>query len=176
MSDNGSRSIDEFTGNQPTAIAPVGSQGLVTEESLERRLAYGVAFGLPVGVDDTGALDGPFVQEVRGNWATVSLTGTRGTVTFTHNLGIPPTTVTGAGGTANLPNCRMIEFLLEFGDRTGAVAAPAAPVGAFNVAFLKMVNGTVTEDAITFEYSVTGFTPDATHPLTVTGFFVAAAA
>ena len=150
-----------------------GLGSLVTWSALELRLAWGISFGIPIDIDSLGNQTTQHVSEVRGSWVTVSLTNFSGNVTLTHNLNIPVSTVTGGGGTANLPNCRWFTFGMEYGDRTGATAAPAAP-GGFTVNFMKMVNGTVTPDAITLAYSVTGFVPDATHPLSVTFFVVAA--
>jgi hypothetical protein len=142
----------------------------VTLNDLLTLLTWQIGFGAPIDLDPTGAQAGQHISQIRGSWVTVSLTAATGTVTLTHNLNIPPTSVTGGGGTANLPNIRAIPMWKVYGDRTGATAAPAAP-GGFEVDFLQMVNGTVTADAIDLLYSVNGFTPDATHPLQVT-FFV----
>lgn len=168
MADNngstGTRTLAEFN----------DTSGYLSLYDLELRLNWGIGFGIPIDIDNNGAAAGQHVAEIRGSWVTVSITGTTGTVVLNHNLNIPPTSVTGAGGTANLPNCRWFLVGLEFGDRTGATAPPAAPA-AHTVSFLKMSNGTVTADAITLQYAVAGFAPDATHPLTVTFFVVAAA-
>lgn len=136
-------------------------------------LTAGLSFGVPIDMRNDGTVGGQTVRHMKGSWVSLTLTATTGSVTCTHNLDIPTTSVTGAGGTANLPNVRWLLFGLEYGDRTGTNAAPAAP-GAFTVNFLKMVNATVTRDAIDLRYAVSGFVPSATAPLSVTLYFVPA--
>ena len=145
-----------------------------TVEEFLRRLTAQVSFGVPIDVNNAGTEVGQHVSEMRGSWVEISIISATGTVTCTHNLNIPISTVTGAGSTANRLNVRWLKFGYEFGSRTGAVAQPAAPAGAFTIEFLHMLSSAVTADAITLNYSVVGFTPTATTPLFVSLFFIPA--
>lgn len=142
-------------------------------EELYRRLTAQISFGVPINVDSLGNEVGQKVSEVRGSWVELTLTAASGTTTVTHNLNIPITTVTGAGSTANRLNVRWFEVGMEFGDRTGANAQPAAP-GGFTVQFMHMGSSAVTPDAVTLQYAVSGFLPSATAPLYVSLFVIPA--
>lgn len=141
-------------------------------EELQRALTAQLSFGTPIEVQGTTET-GQRVGNMRGSWVEATITAPTGTLTCTHNLGIPVTQVTGAGDTANRLNVRWFIVGAEFGDRTGTNAAPAAP-GGFSVNLLKMSDGTVTSNAVDLLYSVNGFIPSATQPLYLSLFFIPA--
>ena len=143
-------------------------------EELRRELTAYLYFGTPIDVDQAGTEIGQRTGNVRGAWVELSLTAATGTVTVTHNLGIPITTVVGATSTANRLNVRWFVVGLEFGSRTGAVAQPAAPAGAHTFNLLHMLSSAVTTNAVTLQYSTSGFTPTATEPLFVSLFVIPA--
>lgn len=142
-------------------------------EYLYRLFSTQLSFGVPIDIDPDGTEVGQRVGNIRGAWVELSLTAATGTVTVTHNLDIPITTLTGAGSTANRLNVRWFVVGMEFGSRTGAVAQPAAP-GAFTVNFLHMLSSAVTTTSLSLNYSTTGFIPTATTPLFVSLFVVPA--
>lgn len=162
------------TGKQSQNFAEdVSSATLGLFEYVYRLLSTQLSFGVPVDVDTTGTEVGQRVGNMRGAWVELSLTAATGTVTVTHNLDIPITTLTGAGSTANRLNVRWFVVGAEFGSRTGAVAQPAAPA-AFTVDFLHMLSSAVTTTSLVLNYSTTGFVPTATTPLFVSLFVVPA--
>lgn len=143
-------------------------------EHIYRLLGAQLSFGVPIDLDSAGTEAGQRTSNIRGAWVELSLTAATGTVTVNHNLNIPPTALTGATSTANRLNVRWFVVGAEFGSRTGAVAQPAAPAGVFTVDFLHMLSSAVTADAITLQYSVSGFVPAATTPLFVSLFVIPA--
>ena len=142
-------------------------------EYLYRQFSTQLSFGVPIDIDPNGTEVSQRVGNIRGAWVELSLTAATGTVTVTHNLDIPITTLTGAGSTANRLNVRWFVVGMEFGSRTGAVVQPAAP-GVFTVNFLHMLSSAVTTTSLSLNYATTGFIPTATTPLFVSLFVVPA--
>lgn len=128
-----------------------------------------ISFGHP----DTSLTDSSNgrLLNIEGSWVILTLTDAAGVKTCTHNLGVPSTTV--GANSAKPANVRWMICGIEYGDKTGASAAPADP-GGFAVDLIRMTNGTISADAINIRYSVTGFVPSATEPVTVSLFFVKA--
>src|SRR5258706_6888158 len=96
-------------------------------ESLLRNLAVGINFGTPIDVRDDGLVVGQRTGNLAGSWVTLTLTAATGNVAVTHNLDLPAIQQVGGAATANLPNVRWLVFGIEYGDRSGTNAAPAAP-------------------------------------------------
>ena len=142
-------------------------------EELRLALTGQLSFGAPTEMQGTTETSVQRIGNMRGSWVELTLTAPTGTATCTHNLGIPITSVTGAGDTANRLNVRWFIVGMEFGDRTGTNAAPAAP-GGFSVNLVKMSDATVTTNAVDLLYAVNGFIPSATEPLYLSLFFIPA--
>lgn len=143
-------------------------------EEVYRNLSAELRFGSPLDVDSTGTEVGQHIGNVRGAWVELTLTAATGTVTVAHNLNIPSSPVVGGTSTANRLNVRWFVVGTEFGSRTGAVAQPAAPVGAHTFNLLHMLSSAVNADDLTLQYSTSGFTPTATTPLFVSLFVIPA--
>ena len=138
---------------------------LTVKEELNGR----IAFGHP----ETTATDtsNGRLLNIEGSWVVMTLTAATGVYTCTHNLNIPTTTI--GANSAKPANVRWLMMGAEYGIKDGTSAAPADP-GAFTVQLIRMINGTITADSINIRYSVSGFTPSATEPVTVTLFFTKA--
>lgn len=145
-----------------------GEEWRYSLEELLRLLSGNLSFGVPLDENDR-----QLAGNIRGAWVEKTLTAATGSTTFTHNLGIPVSAVTGAGDTANRLNVRWFVVGAEYGDRTGTNVAPSAP-GGFSVNLLKMSDGTVTADAVDLRYAVNGFIPSATAPLYLSVYFIPA--
>jgi len=135
-------------------------------ERLARILDNEVELGYP----DDGA-GTPRTSNVRLSWATASITnanqlgsGAGAPVTFTHNLGVPVTTVPTTGD--DYPNVRWVAVCVQHGDRTGANAGPAATANAAHTSLHFLLGDTVTTNAIELRVH-SDLTPSATEPITI---------